>query len=144
MMEPQEHEDGPTLVDLAQRLDSEDMIGFLRQTVNDLRRGFAAVNPEAFPWLEQLRQAPWTGVLCLGMGGSAAGGDFLAALTSQHGPCPAKNRVGSEPPDHKTGGFGCPQGWPVGRCHRKPFWARAYGYSRNCQCQRPGNRIGPL
>ena len=88
MMEPQEHEDGPTLVDLAQRLDSEDMIGFLRQTVNDLRRGFAAVNPEAFPWLEQLRQAPWTGVLCLGMGGSAAGGDFLAALTSQHGPCP--------------------------------------------------------
>lgn len=88
MMEPDEHEEGPTLVDLAQRLDSEDMIGFLRQTVNDLRRGFAAVNAEAFPWLDGLRQAPWTGVLCLGMGGSAAGGDFLAALTSQHGHCP--------------------------------------------------------
>ena len=64
------------------------MVGFTRAFHNDLRQGFDAVNIERFPWLEELKQAPWSGVLCLGMGGSAAGGDFLAALTSHEGGCP--------------------------------------------------------
>jgi glucose/mannose-6-phosphate isomerase len=88
MMEQQEENVELTLVDLAERFDNDGMIGHLRQTVNDLRNGFAAVQPDHFPWLHQLKQAPWSGVLCLGMGGSAAGGDFLAALAAQHGHCP--------------------------------------------------------
>ena len=89
MMEPAaapEHE--PTLVDLADRYDTEGMVGFTQAFHNDLKHGFEAVNAERYPWLDDLRQAPWSGVLCLGMGGSAAGGDFLAALTANEGGCP--------------------------------------------------------
>ena len=78
----------PTLVDLAERFDNEGMVGFTRMFHDDLRNGFDAVNEERFPWLSELKQAPWSGVLCLGMGGSAAGGDFLAALTAHSGGCP--------------------------------------------------------
>ena len=81
-----EHE--PTLVDLAEQLDTEGMIRFTQSFHADLRRGFEAVNLERLPWLDDLRQAPWSGVLCLGMGGSAAGGDFLATLTAHEGGCP--------------------------------------------------------
>ena len=89
MMEPAaapEHE--PTLVDLADRLDTEGMVGFTQAFHDDLKHGFEAVNAERYPWLDDLRQAPWSGVICLGMGGSAAGGDFLAALTANEGGCP--------------------------------------------------------
>ena len=72
----------PTLVDLAERFDNEGMVGFTRMFHDDLRNGFDAVNEERFPWLSELKQAPWSGVLCLGMGGSAAGGDFLAYLAN--------------------------------------------------------------
>lgn len=87
MNTPEEPEE-PTLVDLAERFDSEGMIGFVRNAVDDLRQGFAVVNPTHFPWLDELKRAPWSGVLCLGMGGSAAGGDFLATLTAANGHCP--------------------------------------------------------
>lgn len=87
-MDEMETEEEPTLVDLIAQLDSEGVCGFIRTFVDDLRAGYEAVNPERFPWLEELRGAPWSGVLCLGMGGSAAGGDFLAALSDQHGHCP--------------------------------------------------------
>lgn len=83
-----EHEHEPTLIDLAERYDSEDIIDFTRSFVDDLRGGFEAVNHERFPWLSTLRKAPWSGVICLGMGGSAAGGDFLRALTDSNGSCP--------------------------------------------------------
>jgi glucose/mannose-6-phosphate isomerase len=88
MMESTESTPEPTLVDLAEQLDQEGMVGHLRQSVHDLRNGFASVNPEHFPWLNELKKAPWSGVLCLGMGGSAAGGDFLATLAATHGHCP--------------------------------------------------------
>ena len=58
-----EHE--PTLVDLAEQLDTEGMIRFTQSFHADLRRGFEAVNLERLPWLDDLRQAPWSGVLCL-------------------------------------------------------------------------------
>jgi glucose/mannose-6-phosphate isomerase len=77
-----------TLVDLAHRLDEQNIIGFVRNMVPDLRSGFSAVNPSRFPWLDELRRAPWSGVLCLGMGGSAAGGDFLSTLSAHGGGCP--------------------------------------------------------
>ena len=78
----------PTLLDLAATLDKEGMIGFTRRFHEDIQNGFDAVNTDLFPWLNDLKKAPWTGILCLGMGGSAAGGDFLAALAAQQGGCP--------------------------------------------------------
>ncbi|MBT5661253.1 MAG: hypothetical protein HOI79_04155, partial [Euryarchaeota archaeon] len=73
------------LVDLAQQLDLGNMFGYLQSFVNDLQGGFTAVNNKQFDWLDKLRSYPWTGVLCLGMGGSAAGGEFLSTLASHHG-----------------------------------------------------------
>lgn len=73
------------LVDLAQQLDRGNMYGYLQSFVNDLRGGFAAVSHSQFEWLESLRSVPWSGVLCLGMGGSAAGGQFLSTLAAHHG-----------------------------------------------------------
>ena len=73
------------LIDLAQQLDKGNMLGYINAFVDDLKNGFHAVNSEAFPWLKDLQKVPWTGVLCLGMGGSAAGGEFLSTLASHHG-----------------------------------------------------------
>ena len=78
----------PTLVDLAEQLDVEGMVGFTRTFHQDLREGFQAVTVDRFPWLDDLKKAPWSGVICLGMGGSAAGGEFLATLTAREGRCP--------------------------------------------------------
>ena len=65
---------------LCQQLDSEGMIGFVESFVSDIEAGFSAVNEEHLPWLAGIKMGNWKGVLCLGMGGSAAGGDFLARL----------------------------------------------------------------
>ena len=70
------------IIRLASALDKEDMIGFTRSFVNDIRLGREAVNRELLPWLDGL-DTGWTGVMCLGMGGSAAGGDFLSALCDE-------------------------------------------------------------
>ena len=70
------------IVHLAETLDTEDMIGFTKMFVDDLERGQNAVNEELLPWLSKLRHK-WTGVLFLGMGGSAAGGDFISALSDR-------------------------------------------------------------
>ena len=77
-----------SLLDLAQQLDSDNIIGYLRNTVHDLKRGFSAVSADRFPWLSLLKKGSWSGVLCLGMGGSAAGGDFLSTLSAHQGHCP--------------------------------------------------------
>ena len=55
-------------------LDSEDMFGLVRRFVDDLEGAFGAVNDRTCPWLADLRSRPFSGLLCLGMGGSAAGG----------------------------------------------------------------------
>ena len=68
------------IIRLAAALDKEDMIGFTRSFVDDIRNGRELVNRELLPWLDEL-DTGWSGVLCLGMGGSAAGGDFLSALS---------------------------------------------------------------
>lgn len=87
-MTEHEEEEPLTLVDLAERLDQQGIVGFVRNLVADLRAGFTAVNTDRFPWLNTLKRAPWSGVLCLGMGGSAAGGDFLSTLSAHGGGCP--------------------------------------------------------
>ena len=50
------------------------MAGFTRNFVEDLRN---ALNTE----LDLEEETDWSGVLCLGMGGSGAGGLFLKALS---------------------------------------------------------------
>ncbi|HJM55445.1 MAG TPA: SIS domain-containing protein [Poseidonia sp.] len=85
MDEEIEPEQEKNLIDLANQLDSKNMLGYVKAFVEDLEGGFEAVNFEAFPWLEELQKVPWTGVLCLGMGGSAAGGEFLSTLAAHHG-----------------------------------------------------------
>lgn len=78
----------PSLVDLALALDNEGMVGFTRAFVDDLRRGFNHVSHERFPWMNALSRSKWTGVVCLGMGGSGAGGEFLSSLASFQGKLP--------------------------------------------------------
>ena len=76
------------MVDLAKALDNEGMVGFTRAFVEDLEKGLAHATPELFPWMETIANQQWDGILCLGMGGSAAGGDFVAALSNLHGNLP--------------------------------------------------------
>jgi glucose/mannose-6-phosphate isomerase len=63
---------------LAEKLDSEGMLGHLRNFPNDL---CAALSGSAGTL--DMSQREWKGVLCLGMGGSAAAGDFLATLCEE-------------------------------------------------------------
>ena len=70
-------EGSSNIEDLIQKLDSENMIGCTESFVSDIEKGFSVVHEEHLPWLTNLKSREWAGVLCLGMGGSAAGGDFL-------------------------------------------------------------------
>jgi len=81
--------EGPlSLVARIHALDSEDMFGHVGRFVDDLQSAFLAVNDQTCPWLPDLRARAWAGVLCLGMGGSAAGGSFLSSLANDDGPLP--------------------------------------------------------
>jgi glucose/mannose-6-phosphate isomerase len=80
----------PSLVELADALDNEGMIGYTRAFVQDFRQGLNHVSLERFDWMNQLANKKWAGILCLGMGGSAAGGEFLSALTSIQGTIPVQ------------------------------------------------------
>ena len=74
--------------ELCQHLDTEDMIGFTESFVSDLEIGFSVVTEERLSWLPSIQSHNWKGVLCFGMGGSAAGGDFLARLADANGSKP--------------------------------------------------------
>ena len=80
----------PSLVELADTLDNEGMIGYTRAFVQDFRQGLNHVSLERFDWMNQLANKKWAGILCLGMGGSAAGGEFLSALASFQGTIPVQ------------------------------------------------------
>ena len=80
----------PSLVELADALDNGGMIGYTRAFVQDFRQGLNHVSLERFDWMNQLTNKKWAGILCLGMGGSAAGGEFLSALTSFQGTIPVQ------------------------------------------------------
>lgn len=80
----------PSLVELADALDNEGMIGYTRAFVQDFRQGLNHVSLERFDWMNQLANKKWAGILCLGMGGSAAGGEFLSALASFQGTIPVQ------------------------------------------------------
>ena len=81
-------EDSIDIENLLSTLDSQGMAGFTQAFFTDFEKGMDAVNPEHLPWLPELQKQTWNGVLCLGMGGSAAGGDFLSTLSSHTGETP--------------------------------------------------------
>jgi glucose/mannose-6-phosphate isomerase len=78
------------IVRLAEALDREDMIGHTRSFVDDIENGLDVMRRNLHPWLQNIAETPWQGILCLGMGGSAAGGDFLSILCDRFGTLPVK------------------------------------------------------
>ena len=71
----------PDFAALLGELDGQDMAGYTRRFVDDLRTAMGAdVDVE--------QDASWSGVLCLGMGGSGSGGLFLKALSDDSGGLP--------------------------------------------------------
>jgi len=76
------------IISLAEKLDTQDLIGLTRSFVSDLRKGLDYVDSKRFPWIEEVAARKWSGIVCLGMGGSAAGGDFLSVLSNLHGQLP--------------------------------------------------------
>ena len=70
---------------LAEELDTSGMLGHLRNFPQDLARAWKA----AEEWdLSAIENQQFSGVICLGMGGSASGGDFLASLSDADGCLP--------------------------------------------------------
>ena len=71
----------PIFEELLSELDHRNMAGFTRKFVDDLS---ASMSTE----LDLVEDSDWNGVLCLGMGGSGAGGLFLRALSDDSGGLP--------------------------------------------------------
>ena len=71
--------------DLATTLDTEDMIGFVRNFPNDCSTAFNRLDNEHHPWLSSVAASEWSGWLCLGMGGSAASGACISDLSNHEG-----------------------------------------------------------
>ena len=70
---------------LEEELDASGMLGHLRKFPQDLARAWKA----AEEWdLSAIENQQFSGVICLGMGGSASGGDFLASLSDADGCLP--------------------------------------------------------
>ena len=85
------------LIRLATALDKQDMIGFTNLFVDNIISGQESVNRDLLPWITDIDKK-WTGVIFLGMGGSAAGGDFISALADYDGSIPVKCCRGYELP----------------------------------------------
>ncbi len=71
----------PNFEELLSELDHRNMAGFTRKFVDDLS---ASMSTE----LDMVEDSDWNGVLCLGMGGSGAGGLFLRAISDDSGGLP--------------------------------------------------------
>ena len=66
---------------IADELDSQEMIGFTRNFIDDFETSISRV-------IDIDSDQDWAGVLCLGMGGSGAGGMFLSTLADNSGGLP--------------------------------------------------------
>jgi glucose/mannose-6-phosphate isomerase len=74
-----------SLAKLANELDASGMLGHLRNFTQDLTRAWET----AEEWdLSAVQNEQFSGVVCLGMGGSASGGDFLSCLSDADGCLP--------------------------------------------------------
>jgi len=67
--------------ELVKELDSQDMVGYTRKFIDDFE---LAISNE----IKIDEDKDWSGVLCLGMGGSGAGGMFLSTLADYSGGIP--------------------------------------------------------
>ena len=71
----------PDFSTLLDELDVRDMAGFTRKFVSDISASLDAK-------IDLEEDSDWSGVICLGMGGSGAGGLFLQALSDNSGGLP--------------------------------------------------------
>tara|TARA_B100000524_G_scaffold321040_1_gene201735 strand:- start:300 stop:1343 length:1044 start_codon:yes stop_codon:yes gene_type:complete len=69
------------LHELVRELDSQDMVGYTRKFLDDFEQ---AISND----VDIDTDIDWSGVLCLGMGGSGAGGTFLSTLADYSGGIP--------------------------------------------------------
>ena len=84
-----------SLSELAKSLDSSDMLGHIRNFPSDLSTAW----DKSESWdLASIQTQTFTGVLCLGMGGSASGGDFLSCLSDADGCLPFVTHRGYDLP----------------------------------------------
>ena len=86
------------IVRLAEALDDQNMIGHTRSFVEDIENGLDIMKRNLLPWMNYVAETQWQGVLCLGMGGSGAGGDFLSILCDHFGTLPVKTSRSYEIP----------------------------------------------
>ena len=56
-------EDEPGLVELANVLDEQGMIGYTRAFVDDFRNGLNHISLDRFEWMQKLAKKTWSGVL---------------------------------------------------------------------------------
>ena len=89
------------MIRLATALDKQDMIGFTLSFIDDYKSGRESVNRELLPWLAEIDKG-WAGILFIGMGGSAAAGDFVATLCDIEGAVPVKCHRGYDIPNWWT------------------------------------------
>ena len=73
---------------LIKNLDSENMLGHLRNFSRDLENWLLDKNYEEYEWSKEIVSKAWKGIVCIGMGGSAAGGMYLSSLTNKNGSHP--------------------------------------------------------
>ena len=86
------------IVRLAEALDDQNMIGYTRSFVEDIENGLDIMKRNLLPWMNYVAETQWQGVLCLGMGGSGAGGDFISILCDHFGTLPVKTSRSYEIP----------------------------------------------
>jgi glucose/mannose-6-phosphate isomerase len=67
--------------ELVKELDSQDMVGYTRKFIDDFELAISN-------GIKIDEDKDWSGVLCLGMGGSGAGGMFLSTLADYSGGIP--------------------------------------------------------
>ena len=73
---------------LIKDLDTENMLGHLRNFPRDLENWLLRKNYDEYEWCEDIISKAWKGIVCIGMGGSAAGGMYLSSLANQEGSHP--------------------------------------------------------
>lgn len=86
---------------LAESLDSENMLGFLRSFADDCASSFFRIDSKHHPWISQVKAVDWRSWMCVGMGGSAAGASFLSDLAGANGTTPV----------HVHRNYGLPSWW---------------------------------
>ena len=103
--------------ELASSLDSGNMLDSLREFVGDLSRAFTQFDFEYPKWIDEISSKEWDGILCIGMGGSGAGGKFLKTIFENQANIPVET----------WNNYGIPSWW------KKNWLVIATSYSGNTE-----------